>query len=518
MKKLIRRYSITSVLLTIVLYLTGMNVYASNKYIQAECVDFNININNEIKTINNDVLAIDGKTYLPLREIAEYLELYVLWDEEERKIKISQIGILNNDEKDERKREKHSGVINVIETDFKVKINGYERKLDNPVIVYEGISYLPVREISELLNLEVNWEDTSKTVFITVPIEAAEADKFLLPFNINDTEADFLWGYMDKNGNVIIEPKYVEAGDFSDEMAYFQSNDGYGFININGDEVIPGIYDNVFNFSEGLAAVGTMNNNMIEYKFINKSGDAEIDGIFYREAFEDMEFHDGYAPVTVLRDKMENIYEHIYIDKNGNEKANFGECVISNFKNGFASVKDNFNNIKIINTDFETVIDFKNNKYDTSYDSYIIGDGFLTVRNNYMKWGVVDYNNILIIPFEYDYIGEYSEGLFCTGKYELGQMKYEFIDLNGNSIISGRDNIVDSFHSNVSFSLRNNINGDTYVDIMNKKGEIIKENVNVGIWLEPDKNIYPEGIRAFFNNKIKTYINKDGEYIVPLIK
>ena len=96
MKKLIRRYSITSVLLTIVLYLTGMNVYASNKYIQAECVDFNININNEIKTINNDVLAIDGKTYLPLREIAEYLELYVLWDEEERKIKISQIVILNN--------------------------------------------------------------------------------------------------------------------------------------------------------------------------------------------------------------------------------------------------------------------------------------------------------------------------------------------------------------------------------------------------------------------------------------
>lgn len=104
---------------------------------------------------------------------------------------------------------------------------------------------------------------------------------------------------MDKNGNVIVEPKYEKIGDFSDGRAYVLGdngeNYGYGFIDVNGEEIIPCNYVNAFNFSEGLAAVGTFNenNNVIEYKFIDKSGNIAIDKIFYRHTYEDMEFHNG---------------------------------------------------------------------------------------------------------------------------------------------------------------------------------------------------------------------------------
>lgn len=47
-----------------------------------------------------------------------------------------------------------------------------------------------------------------------------------MPFNIENDELDYVWGYMDKYGNVIVEPKYEEVGDFSDGRAYVLGENG----------------------------------------------------------------------------------------------------------------------------------------------------------------------------------------------------------------------------------------------------------------------------------------------------
>lgn len=508
-----------SMLLIIILLISMINVYANDKNIQAQCVDFNININGETQKIENNIFVINGRTYLPLREISECLDLYVSWDAEEKIIKISQIGLVNSSEKSVESKNILE-IVNVNEADFKVKINGYEKTLENPIIVYDDISYLPVREIAELLTLRVDWIDITKTVAITAQDNKICNEEFLLPFNIENDELDYVWGYMDKYGNVIVEPKYEEVGDFSDGRAYVLGengkNYGYGFIDVKGEEIIPCNYVNAFNFSEGLAAAGTFseNNNVIEYKFIDKSGNIAIDKVFYRETYEDMEFHNGFAPVTKLNEYNEK--ENIYINKYGEEVANFKKCKISNFQNGFAVVEDRDNNdIKIINTKFETVIDFKESGYDTTDGSYIMGNGFLTLRNNTHKWGVVDYNNKLIIPFDYDYMNKYSEGVFAVGKHESGNMEYGFVDLNENLIISNLNNIADNFYNGVSFTLNNYESDDMQVSIINKSGKYIKENINIGIWTEPNKNIYPEGIRAFFKDKKKIYVDANGNCIKP---
>ena len=62
------------------------------------------------------------------------------------------------------------------------------------------------------------------------------------------------WGYIDKTGKVIIEPKFDEAADFSEGLARVKVGIFYGFIDFSGDFVIKPQFTWVKSFSEGLAA------------------------------------------------------------------------------------------------------------------------------------------------------------------------------------------------------------------------------------------------------------------------
>ena len=71
-------------------------------------------------------------------------------------------------------------------------------------------------------------------------------------------EVDGLAGFLDKNGNYLIEPrlsKYV--GSFSEDgLASLENEDGlYGFINLKGEWHIQPQYENVGEFSDGVAVV-----------------------------------------------------------------------------------------------------------------------------------------------------------------------------------------------------------------------------------------------------------------------
>lgn len=54
-----------------------------------------------------------------------------------------------------------------------------------------------------------------------------------------------LWGYISVNGQIVIEPTYEEVYGFSEGMAAVKLNNKWGFINTNGAIVIPCEYDNV---------------------------------------------------------------------------------------------------------------------------------------------------------------------------------------------------------------------------------------------------------------------------------
>ncbi len=59
--------------------------------------------------------------------------------------------------------------------DFKLIVDGKTAKLDNPILVYNDTSYLPIREISGLLGADVNWNNSSYTAYVNSRYEGQPA-------------------------------------------------------------------------------------------------------------------------------------------------------------------------------------------------------------------------------------------------------------------------------------------------------------------------------------------------------
>ncbi|HEY6953186.1 MAG TPA: WG repeat-containing protein, partial [Bacteroidota bacterium] len=108
------------------------------------------------------------------------------------------------------------------------------------------------------------------------------------------------WGFIDTSLVAAIEPAYDDVGDFSEGLAWVELkevflfvviSDTYGYVDKGGKLVIPCRFERAGNFSEGLANVS------IDGKrgFINRSGDVVIDARFERVR----PFSTGLAAVQV---------------------------------------------------------------------------------------------------------------------------------------------------------------------------------------------------------------------------
>ncbi len=64
------------------------------------------------------------------------------------------------------------------------------------------------------------------------------------------------WGFRNKeNGTIIIAPKYTAAYNFTENLAGVKKWDKWGFVDIEGNEIIPFKYDYVSSFQNGIAQV-----------------------------------------------------------------------------------------------------------------------------------------------------------------------------------------------------------------------------------------------------------------------
>ncbi|MBA2734085.1 MAG: WG repeat-containing protein [Acidobacteria bacterium] len=117
----------------------------------------------------------------------------------------------------------------------------------------------------------------------------------------NVSRANVKYGYVDRTGKFVIEPKYSLAKPFSEGLAAVtiggQQNGSYkindGYIDKTGKVVIEPQFDNALRFSEGLAAVMDSSD---KWKYIDQTGKVVVTP-------EDLsisgggEFHDGIAVV-----------------------------------------------------------------------------------------------------------------------------------------------------------------------------------------------------------------------------
>lgn len=136
-------------------------------------------------------------------------------------------------------------------------------------------------------------------------------------------------GYLDTNGNLVIPYKFDSGGLFSDGLAdvYDEELNKWGFIDKNGDLVIPYKFDKIGIFSEGLCLV--YDDEKQRYAYINKNGEYITDYVFYPADV----FSEGFAVVS-------KGYGYGYIDKTGNLVVPYTFSDAKSFKEGLALVLD----------------------------------------------------------------------------------------------------------------------------------------------------------------------------------
>jgi Leucine-rich repeat (LRR) protein len=120
---------------------------------------------NDIK-VNIDVAPIikNGRTFLPVRYVAESLGANVAWNEAERKITVT-----IEDTKVEM----------LVDTDIAM-VNGRAKEIDEPPFIEKGRTLVPFRFLSESLGCKVEWDDDLKSaIFYNAAYVASHPEKFI---------------------------------------------------------------------------------------------------------------------------------------------------------------------------------------------------------------------------------------------------------------------------------------------------------------------------------------------------
>lgn len=156
-------------------------------------------------------------------------------------------------------------------------------------------------------------------------------------------ELDRKIGFINEDGEEIVPCKYDAAGDFSEGLAIVEAEGLSGFINEKGEESIPCKYQDAYGFSEGLAGVETEGG----WGFINKDGE-EIVPCKYEEVHN---FSEGLAGV-----KSKEGWG--FINKDGEESIPCKYQRINGFSEGLAGVKSE-DRWGFINKDGEEIIPCK---------------------------------------------------------------------------------------------------------------------------------------------------------------
>ena len=212
--------------------------------------------------------------------------------------------------------------------------------------------------------------------------------------------------------------------------------------------------DAIGNFSEGLACIIKDN----KYGYINKEGEIVIP-IEFEVDPESQEVHSFMNEAALFHNGMARVCKngkYGYIDKTGNvvipctydycgeffgDKTIADKCIIDKTGKKLADISD----------------------YDYVSDCF---DDRIWVRNENENWGCVDENGAVVIPFIYAHAHDFSEGMAWVCKEEGG--KWGCIDNNGTEVIPFIYSNADDFSEGLAVAVLGKKHG-----VINKKGDTV---------------------------------------------
>ncbi len=231
------------------------------------------------------------------------------------------------------------------------------------------------------------------------------------------------WGFINKSGEWIISSKFEEVFYFTEGLAAVQFYGNWGYIDRSGEWVIQPTYRDAKPFSEGLACV--MKNN--KWGYINKKGS----WIFEPKLSVVSSFSDGIALI-----KDEDGF--VFINKNGDRILNNGFDRALPFSEGLAYV--NYNQ-------YQGYIERNGNwliKHDYA-EAYSFSEGLALVKKE-AKYGFIDQRGSLVIPAEFDDANYFIDGLAAVKQ----NGRWGYINKTGLQVIESRFDVAFPFSNNLA--------------------------------------------------------------------
>ena len=232
------------------------------------------------------------------------------------------------------------------------------------------------------------------------------------------------YGFIDKQGNLVINFQYDSAYSFSDGIAGVQKNGKWGCIDKHGNLLIDYQYTLYGGYQEGLISV--QKNGKMGY--VDKEGKTVID--FKYDIAKP--FSEGLAHVFIYTDPQNFTGQGRYIDKMGNTMIiePKGYTTSGIFKDGLVSIyNSNKSGIGYMDKQGKIVIDCLYNSVGE------FSEGLAKVKKN-DKYGFIDKQGNIIIDFEYDFAESFSDKLARVSKGK----KWGYINRNGIYVLESTYN------------------------------------------------------------------------------
>lgn len=240
------------------------------------------------------------------------------------------------------------------------------------------------------------------------------------------------YGFIDKNGREVIPCMYDDASYFSDGLACVKLNGKYGFIDRLGREVIPPTYDTAGNFFNGLAPVD-------HNKIIDKCGRVvfSVKGMYPFTRVH--EFSEGLAHFSIHS-------KYGFIDNTGREVIPCTFDGAHKFAEGMACVKRKYASPN------SSAYQYKHGFIDTTGEIVIpciyedsgryFSEGLVSVAKEvrgdygkYIRWGFVDKTGKEVIPCKYQWVDNFHDGLAMFRSDNSYRGVWGFIDKTGKEVI-----------------------------------------------------------------------------------
>jgi hypothetical protein len=339
---------------------------------------------------------------------------------------------------------------------------------------------------SLFLNYKNNSDVTGLRSFISNypnSSQVNEAWKLLFALTVHSFDTTEIEKFLDENPSFPFKNSIQKELTLNKlELLPYETENGSGFIDVQGKIKIPPTYDEVQRFCDGLAVVHRGDSAF----YINKENEIAFNS-FYSEAYN---FEHGISAVkkdkqwcfinrqgqeTVCYDEINELSDELYVVKKngrysmcdifGKEISTMKFDKLGDFKNGFAyySEEGKYGFVsksgQVFKPEFEWISDFsefslaiyrQNNLYGivnskgekvlgAEYDHIVKGSGniFVLVKNS--MYGFFNGSGCFLSAINNDYLKEKNVDFYTDGKNLRLLKKNEsaIVDLNGKNIIDG---------------------------------------------------------------------------------